>query len=214
MAARSNWRLLAQQVLKCGASLVAITDPAAAAPLQKAVGKKVTVLVGHDCLVELVRKCQADVVLSAVVGACGVRAAIETLSRKIPLAIANKETLVVAGRLITDMARRSQLQLLPVDSEHAAIRQCLSGKDIADVRRVIITASGGPFRTWPVEKIAAATVEESLNHPTWDMGKKITIDSATLMNKALEVIEAHWLFGLAPSRSRWSFIPSPSCTQR
>ncbi|NQU75881.1 MAG: 1-deoxy-D-xylulose-5-phosphate reductoisomerase, partial [Planctomycetes bacterium] len=119
-----------------------------------------------------------------------------TIQGGMDLAIANKETLVVAGRLITEAARTAGVRLLPVDSEHAAIQQCLQGRELGDVRRVIITASGGPFRTWPKDRIHNAAVGEALNHPTWDMGKKISIDSATMMNKALEIVEAHWLFGL------------------
>jgi 1-deoxy-D-xylulose-5-phosphate reductoisomerase len=198
LGARSNWRLLAEQARLCGVKLVAVADEAAAAPLRAALGDGVTVLAGPCALSELVRQAPADTVLSAVVGACGVRAALAAIERRLPLAIANKETLVVAGQLITEQARRNGVPLLPVDSEHAAIRQCLQGREVCEVSRVIITASGGPFRTWTPERIAAASIEEALNHPTWDMGRKITIDSATMMNKALEVIEAHWLFGLSP----------------
>ncbi len=200
LAAGGNWQLLAEQARRFGVGLVAIADEASAGPLRQAVGAGVTVLAGPQALAELVGQAPADMVLSAVVGACGVRAALAAIGRRLPLAIANKETLVVAGRLITSQARRLGVPLLPVDSEHAAIRQCLGGRPLAEVRRVIITASGGPFRTWPAERIARASIAEALNHPTWEMGRKITIDSATMMNKALEVIEAHWLFGLSPEQ--------------
>jgi len=196
LAAGGNWELLAQQARGLGVSLVALADPTAAAPLREALGDGVTVLSGPNAMVELVRRSGADLVLSGVVGVCGVRAALETVRAGKDLAIANKETLVVAGRLVTEAARASGARVLPVDSEHSAIHQCLTGNAAADVRRVIITASGGPFRAWPKEEIRSATVEQALNHPTWQMGRKITVDSATMMNKALEIIEAHWLFGL------------------
>ena len=200
LAAGSNWQLLAEQARQFDVNLVAIADADAAEPLRAAVGGETKVLAGPDAMADLVGECDADVVLSGVVGACGVTAALRTVERGIDLAIANKETLVVAGRLVTETARATGARLLPVDSEHSAIDQCLGGCELADVRRVIVTASGGPFRQWPVERMNVATVDEALNHPTWNMGAKITIDSATMMNKALEIIEARWLFGLRPDQ--------------
>jgi 1-deoxy-D-xylulose-5-phosphate reductoisomerase len=135
-----------------------------------------------------------------VVGAAGLPAALATVKSGKPLALANKESLVVAGSLLIPEARRRGVPLLPVDSEHSAIFQAMSCGRAADVRRVVLTASGGPFRTWPVEKIRSATLEDALNHPTWRMGNKITIDSATMFNKALELIEACWLFDLRPDQ--------------
>ena len=196
LAAGGNWELLAEQARRFEVDLVAVADPDAAEPLRAVLGPACTVLSGRGSMSRLVRMCQADLVLSGVVGACGVNAALETIGQGRDLAIANKETLVLAGRLVTQAARQAGISLLPVDSEHAAIHQCLAGRDIDEVRRVIITASGGPFRTWPAERIHHASIEEALNHPTWQMGRKITIDSATMMNKALEIIEAHWMFGL------------------
>jgi len=200
LAAGRNWRALAEQARAVGPDVVAIADPDAAAPLRAAVGPGVEVLSGPEAMAALVRGVRADIVLSGVVGSVGLTAAMAAIERGMDLALANKETLVVAGHLVTTAAAAAGVRLLPVDSEHSAIHQCLAAADPAEVRRVIITASGGPLRTWPPDRIADATVEEALNHPTWAMGPKITIDSATMMNKVLEVIEAHWLFGLDADR--------------
>jgi len=141
-----------------------------------------------------------DVVVVAVVGSAGLRGAWEAIAAGKTVAFANKETLVLAGPLIMDLARRTGARLLPVDSEHSAVFQILDGKPIADVQRIVLTGSGGPFRGKRAAELEHVTVQQALNHPTWRMGPKITIDSATLMNKALEIIEACWLFGLAPEQ--------------
>lgn len=141
-----------------------------------------------------------DVVLNAVVGAAGLDATLAALARGRRVALANKETLVMGGALVTEACRLGGGEIVPVDSEHSAILQCLSGRPITDVRRLVLTASGGPFRQWATERIAQAAVADALQHPTWSMGRKITIDSASLANKALEVIEAHHLFGLPYER--------------
>jgi 1-deoxy-D-xylulose-5-phosphate reductoisomerase len=143
---------------------------------------------------------EADRVVAGLVGAVGLRPTLAAIRAGRDVALANKEVLVMAGALVTREAERAGVELLPVDSEHSAIFQVLSGQRREDVARVILTASGGPFRTWSAERIAGATVEQALAHPNWEMGPKITIDSATLMNKALEVIEARWLFEFAPSQ--------------
>ena len=150
---------------------------------------------GEDGLVRVATHPEADCVVSATVGAVGFVPTLRALEAGKRVALANKETLVMAGELMTRAAERSGAELLPVDSEHNALHQCLRGETTAEVRRIILTASGGPFRTRDKSAIESATVAEALNHPTWSMGAKITIDSATLMNKGLEVIEAHWLFG-------------------
>lgn len=150
---------------------------------------------GEDGLVRVATHPEADCVVSATVGAVGFVPTLRALEAGKRVALANKETLVMAGELMTRAAERSGAELLPVDSEHNALHQCLRGEKTAEVRRIILTASGGPFRTRDKAAIESATVAEALNHPTWSMGAKITIDSATLMNKGLEVIEAHWLFG-------------------
>ena len=155
---------------------------------------------GHECLVEAATRSDVDIVLNAVVGAAGLDATLAALEAGKRVALANKESLVVAGSLVMDTARRHGGEVVPVDSEHSAILQCLAGRRPADVRRVILTASGGPFRDWSPERLAKATVDDALHHPTWQMGRKITVDSATLANKALEVIEAHYLFDLPYDR--------------
>jgi 1-deoxy-D-xylulose-5-phosphate reductoisomerase len=150
---------------------------------------------GEDGLVRVATHPQADCLVSATVGAVGFVPTLRALEAGKRVALANKETLVMAGELMTRAAEKSGAELLPVDSEHNALHQCLRGERVAEVRRIILTASGGPFRTRDKAAIQSATVAEALKHPTWNMGAKITIDSATLMNKGLEVIEAHWLFG-------------------
>lgn len=151
---------------------------------------------GQDCLIEAATRPDVDIVLNAIVGAAGLDATLAALESGKRVALANKETLVMAGHLVQRAIERGGGEIVPVDSEHSAILQCMAGRRREEVRRVVLTASGGPFRSWPREKLDRATAEEALQHPTWRMGKKITIDSATLANKALEVIEAHFLFGL------------------
>jgi 1-deoxy-D-xylulose-5-phosphate reductoisomerase len=155
---------------------------------------------GAACLVEAATRPDVDVVLNSVVGAAGLDATLAALAAGKRVALANKETLVVAGELAADAARRGGGEIVPVDSEHSAILQCIAGRPRSEVRRLVLTASGGPFRGWSRERLACATVADALQHPTWRMGRKITVDSATLANKALEVIEAHFLFGLAYDR--------------
>ena len=155
---------------------------------------------GQGCLVAAATRSDVDIVLNAVVGAAGLDATLAALEAGKRVALANKETLVMAGDLAAAAAKRGGGEIVPVDSEHSAILQCLAGRRPEDVRRVILTASGGPFRDWPAERLARATIDDALHHPTWRMGRKITVDSATLANKALEVIEAHYLFGLSYDR--------------
>lgn len=151
---------------------------------------------GAECLVEAATHPEVDVVVNAVVGAAGLEATLAALRAGKKVALANKETLVMAGDLVDRAAREGHGEIVPVDSEHSAVLQCIAGRDPGDLQRLILTASGGPFRGWDAERLARATVDEALAHPTWRMGPKITIDSATLANKALEVIEAHYLFEL------------------
>jgi 1-deoxy-D-xylulose-5-phosphate reductoisomerase len=151
---------------------------------------------GAPCLVEAATRDDVDIVLNAVVGAVGLDATLAALRRGKRVALANKESLVVAGELVNAACREFGGEIVPVDSEHSAILQCLAGRGARDVKRLVITASGGPFRDWPAERLASATMADALKHPTWSMGRKITVDSATLANKALEVIEAHFLFGV------------------
>ncbi|MDQ6827857.1 MAG: 1-deoxy-D-xylulose-5-phosphate reductoisomerase [Gemmatimonadota bacterium] len=156
--------------------------------------------VGAECLIEAARCADVSIVLNAVVGAAGLDATLAAVCAGKRVALANKETLVMAGALVADACRAGGGEIVPVDSEHSAILQCLSGRSRDDVRRLVLTASGGPFRSWSREQIERATLAEALQHPTWRMGRKITIDSATLANKALEIIEAHFLFGLPYDR--------------
>ena len=152
---------------------------------------------GTACLVEAATHPDARIVVNGIVGAAGLEATVAALRAGKRVALANKETLVMAGELVTRAARAGGGEIVPVDSEHSAVLQCLTGHAAGDVSRLILTASGGPFRTWEPARITDATVEQALQHPTWKMGRKITVDSATLVNKALEVIEAHFLFSLA-----------------
>jgi len=151
---------------------------------------------GPQCLVEAAKRDDVDIVINAVVGAAGLDATLAALSRGKRVALANKETLVMGGPLVNAACAEGRGEIIPVDSEHSAILQCITGRPGIEVRRVIITASGGPFRQWTRDQLERATLEDALQHPTWRMGRKITVDSATLANKALEVIEAHFLFGL------------------
>jgi 1-deoxy-D-xylulose-5-phosphate reductoisomerase len=155
---------------------------------------------GAECLVDAATRDDTEIVLNAVVGAAGLDATLAALRAGKRVALANKETLVVAGALAERACAEGGGEIVPVDSEHSAILQCIASRPSTDVRRIILTASGGPFRGWSEDQLEAATVEDALRHPTWSMGRKITIDSATLANKALEVIEAHFLFGLAYDR--------------
>jgi 1-deoxy-D-xylulose-5-phosphate reductoisomerase len=151
---------------------------------------------GVGCLVEAATHPDARIVVNGIVGAAGLEATLAALRAGKRVALANKETLVMAGELVTRAAREGGGEIVPVDSEHSAVLQCLTGRRPGELARLILTASGGPFRTWTPARLASATVEEALRHPTWKMGKKITVDSATLVNKALEVIEAHFFFGV------------------
>jgi len=155
---------------------------------------------GDSCLIAAATLGGAEIVLNAVVGAAGLDATLAALEAGKRVALANKESLVMGGSLVTAAARRGGGQLVPVDSEHSAILQCIAGRPATEVRRLVITASGGPFRRWTTKQLEAATLADALQHPTWRMGRKITVDSATLANKALEVIEAHFLFGLPYDR--------------
>lgn len=160
----------------------------------------IEVAAGPSAVVEAMSRPDVDMVVTATVGYSGLAPTIAAIKAGKDIALANKETLVVAGSLVNRLLKESSAKIYPVDSEHSAIFQCLRGEDIDDVNRLIITASGGPFRNWPAERMAKATASDALRHPNWSMGAKITIDSATLINKAFEIIEAHWLFGISPER--------------
>ena len=202
LAARgSNIERLADLCRKYSPRAVALLDPTAVDRLARELGHpRPELLAGPEGLTTLAAEVPSDIVLSALVGGAGLLPTMAAIRAGKSVALANKETLVMAGALMTAAARERKVPLLPVDSEHSAVFQCLIGHNRADVHRIILTASGGPFREWPKEKLAEATIADALRHPTWKMGAKITIDSATLMNKGLEIIEARWLFDVAPEQ--------------
>jgi 1-deoxy-D-xylulose-5-phosphate reductoisomerase len=196
LAARSSTSVLLEQAHAVRPRWVVVVDPQAAAGIGAAALPAGTRLaVGPEALADLVAAPEVDRVVSAIVGAAGLPSTWAALEAGKTVALANKETLVMAGPLATRLAERTGARLVPVDSEHSAIHQALRCGAAAEVARIVLTASGGPFRTRPAETLAAVTPEEALRHPTWSMGPKITIDSATMMNKALELVEARWLFG-------------------
>jgi 1-deoxy-D-xylulose-5-phosphate reductoisomerase len=201
LSAHSSWERLVAQAKALRPRYATLTDPGVRDRVDGQLrGTGTELLWGPDGIVTMVQDPETDRVLSAIVGAAGLRGTWAALEAGKTVALANKETLVVAGSLVTELARRRGAALLPVDSEHSAIFQALRCGTPKEVRRVILTSSGGPFRGRTRRELAAVTPEEALRHPTWRMGPKISIDSATLMNKALEVIEARWLFGLEPGQ--------------
>jgi 1-deoxy-D-xylulose-5-phosphate reductoisomerase len=198
LAAGSSHELLVGQIREFMPPVVAVSDERAAAEVIEGLHglRNVEVVAGGEAAERLARDAEADLVLNAMVGAVGLGPTLAALQSGKTLALANKESLIVGGELVMDLVKGEPDRLVPVDSEHAALAQVLRGERRDDLKRVIITASGGPFRGWTRDELARASVKEALAHPKWKMGPKITIDSATLMNKGLEVIEAHYLFGL------------------
>ena len=200
LAANRSVDSLVAQVAETGVKHVAVTDPDAAARARSLLPADVTVFDGVQGLVDLVQAVSADMLLVAIVGTAGLAPALAAVERGMHLAVASKEILVMAGEAVMTAARDHQVDVLPVDSEHNAIFQCLEGHRGSDVRRILLTASGGPFRQWPADQLGSVTLAQALKHPTWTMGQKITIDSATLFNKGLEMIEARWLFDVPMSK--------------
>jgi 1-deoxy-D-xylulose-5-phosphate reductoisomerase len=201
LSAGENAALLAEQVERYRPEVVGVATTAARDELMRRLGgrgRPAMVATGPDGLIAAATHADADLVLCASSGTAGLEAALAAIDAGKTLALANKEVLVMAGALMVEAARKRGVTILPVDSEHNAIHQCLHGRSPGEVRRFILTASGGPFRSLDDAALARVTPEDALRHPTWQMGRKITVDSATLMNKGLEVIEAHWLFGAAP----------------
>ncbi|MFT7676105.1 MAG: 1-deoxy-D-xylulose-5-phosphate reductoisomerase [Planctomycetota bacterium] len=200
IAARSSWEAVRDQVQAHRPQFVAMIDPSAADALEPHLPAGTVLFRGPDALLELVAATDFDVCVHGVVGAAGLAASVAVLERGKTLALANKESLVLAGSELMQLARSKGAEIVPVDSEHSAIFQCLRGENIERVRKVWLTASGGPFRTTSLEDMRNASPEQALAHPTWEMGKRISIGSATLLNKALEVIELHHLFDLDADR--------------
>jgi 1-deoxy-D-xylulose-5-phosphate reductoisomerase len=198
LAAGANATLLAEQVRRYRPEVAAMATAEGVDRLRAACGAGApTIVAGAEGLIAVATHPSVDLVICASAGGVGLEAVLAAVEAGKPTALANKEILVMAGALVTAAARRTGVPILPIDSEHNAIHQCLHGRSRSEIRRVILTASGGPFRDLPAEALATVGAEAALRHPTWRMGRKITIDSATLMNKGLEVIEAHWLFGVS-----------------
>jgi 1-deoxy-D-xylulose-5-phosphate reductoisomerase len=200
LGAGNNVDLLFEQTVKHRPEAVSIFDPAKAQELRDKLGGAANVSSGADGLVKLATMPDADIVLIAIVGTAGLRPALAAIRAGKDIAVASKEILVMAGEIVMSEARKHDVRVLAVDSEHSAIFQCLDGKPSVSVRKLWLTASGGPFRTTPKEEFPNITVERALKHPSWVMGRKITIDSATLFNKGLEMIEARWLFDIEMAR--------------
>lgn len=196
LAAHSNIDLLEQQALKYRPQLLGVYDKEKALELQKRL-PQIPVLAGLEGLIDLASADGVDLVVSAISGTLGIQPTYAAIQKGIPIALANKEALVSTGELLTKTAKEKGVPIIPVDSEHSAIFQCLRGENPKEIRRIILTASGGPFRDFSKEQLSQVSLKDALQHPNWSMGPKITVDSSTLMNKGLEVIEAHWLFDIA-----------------
>jgi 1-deoxy-D-xylulose-5-phosphate reductoisomerase len=200
LSTHTNLALLAEQIREFHPRVACVSDPAAAARLEGETLEGADVLTDEAGLAALVRAVEADIVVVATVGFAGLFPTLAAIERGSTVALANKEVLVVGGEVVMARAKKAGVQILPIDSEHNAIFQCLAGSRAGEVKRIVLTASGGPFRNWSLSELEGVTPEAALRHPTWNMGRKITIDCATLMNKGLEVIEASHLFGVPPER--------------
>ncbi len=201
LAARSSVEILARQAAETGVKKLALYDEGKKDELSRLVGADVSILTGAEGLCELAAMEEADMVLVAIIGTAGLKPALAAIRAGKDLAVASKEILVMAGEIVMKAAAEAGVHILPVDSEHNAIFQCLQGRSGGErVKKLLLTASGGPFRRLPAEEMASVTVEQALRHPVWKMGRKITIDSATMFNKGLEMIEARWLFDVPMDR--------------
>lgn len=200
LTVNNNVELLLTQAEEFKPEIVVIRDPKAADKVKHQIPPNTELFLDEDGLIEATKNSEYDILLSALVGFSGLNPTIEGIKRGKRVALANKETLVVAGEIITNLAEKYNSEIIPVDSEHSAIFQCVVGEKTNEIKKLLLTASGGPFFNKSLEDIAKVSVAEALNHPNWDMGNKVTIDSATMMNKGLEVIEAHWLFKLVTEK--------------
>ncbi len=201
LTANNNSNLLIEQAKKFVPEVVVIANESKYSEVKEALNKlPIKVFAGSDAIAQVAEMEPIDIVLTAMVGYSGLKSTIHAIKAKKTIALANKETLVVAGELITSLAIENACPILPVDSEHSAIFQCLTGENLDSIEKVILTASGGPFRSYSIDALAHVGKSQALKHPNWSMGAKITIDSATMMNKGFEVIEAKWLFGLKPEQ--------------
>jgi len=200
LTANNNIDLLLKQIDEFNPEYIVVNNPEAANKIKNLLPEGIKFLSEQKGLITATREAEYDILLSALVGFAGLQPTIEGIKRGKRIALANKETLVVAGEIITQLAAKYNSELIPVDSEHSAIFQCLAGEDNKEVEKLILTASGGPFFGKSKKELESVTVAEALNHPNWNMGNKVTIDSATMMNKGLEMIEAHWLFNLPPNK--------------
>ncbi len=208
LSAHKQLELLAKQVAEFHPKVVVVTDESVDdASIRRAIGTGPQLDRGTAGLIRAVQREDVDIVVGAIVGAAGLPAVLAAVEAGKMLALANKESLVIAGSILIPLARKHGAVILPVDSEHSAVFQAMQCGRLSEVRRVILTASGGPFRNWPIDKMRRATVAEALNHPVWRMGNKVTIDSATCFNKALEIIEACWLFDLLPEKVEVAIHP-------
>ncbi len=196
LSALKNIDELEKQIYEFNPEIVSVFNKEKAKILSNRIGKKIKIVSGIEGLIEVATLNSADIIVTSVVGSIGLIPTLEAIKCSKTIALANKETLVVAGELVMKEAKKYNATIIPVDSEHSAIFQCLQGEDVDNISRIILTASGGSFRNCTKEEIKTAKAEDALKHPTWNMGKKVTIDSATLMNKGLEVIEAKWLFDM------------------
>ena len=201
LSGNMNADIMIQQCKEFQPKSIVMINEEASEKVQKAlINNDVEVLSGRDNLLRISKEKNVDLVLNALVGSSGMEPTLEALMAGVDVALSNKESLVVAGDLITSSMKNSGANLYPIDSEHSAIWQCMVGESINDIEKIILTGSGGPFRMRAIDSFSEITISDALNHPNWDMGKKITIDSATMMNKGLEVIEAYWLFNMHPSQ--------------
>lgn len=196
ISCNSSWEKLLEQVREFNPQFALVANDQYADVLSEKLPSNIELLIGHKQLLELATLDDADVILNSLVGYSGFEPTIEALKAGKKVALANKESLVVGGKIINELIKNDRSQLIPVDSEHSAMLQCLVGEPLDKIEKLVITASGGPFRTWSKKQMRGITVHDALDHPNWSMGAKISIDSATMMNKGLEIIEAHWMFDM------------------